>query len=205
MKPMLRFSIAVVTVGICFLMFCGQTRNDVVAAQGGKPVMMYRFYTGKDGLSHVEKIEEMNFDQNNVANLMETTTGAMLRRSKPDAPGADFGAFHPGPRRQYIFDLAGHEEVEFSGGEGITLNPGDIELIEDLAPTKGHRNRGAAIRQLDEWATAHRSRLFRNRITHHRLIGDRYPQHQTVLRSEVAVPVAFGRGEVLNELYVSGI
>ena len=56
-----------------------------------------------------------------------------------------------------------------------------------------------------KWATAHRSRLFRNRITHHRLIGDRYPQHQTVLRSEVAVPVAFGRGEVFNELYVSGI
>jgi hypothetical protein len=141
MKPMLRFSIAVVTVGICFLMFCGQARNDVVAAQGGKPVMMYRFYTGKDGLSHVEKIEVTNFDPNNVANLMETTTGATLRRSKPDAPGADFGAFHPGPRRQYIFDLAGREEVEFSGGERITLNPGDIELIEDLAPTKGHRNR----------------------------------------------------------------
>src|SRR5580704_17406461 len=141
MKPMLRFSIAVVTVGICFLMFCGQTRNDVVAAQGAKPVMMYRFYTAKDGLSHVVKIDVMNFDQNNVANLMETTTGPVLRRSKPDAPGAHFGAFHPGPHRQDIFDLSGHEEVEFSGGERITLNPGDIELIEDVAPTKGHRNR----------------------------------------------------------------
>jgi hypothetical protein len=141
MKPMLRSSIAAVTVGFSLLMFCGQTRKDVVAAQGGKPVTMYRFYTGKDGLSHVEKIEVKNFDQNNVANLMETTTGATLRTSKPDASGADFGAFHPGPRRQYIFDLAGHEEVEFSGGEKITLNPGDIELIEDLAPTKGHRNR----------------------------------------------------------------
>ena len=76
MKPMLKLSIAVVTVGTCFLMFCGQTRNDTVAAQGRKQVMMYRFYTGKDGLSHVEKIEVKNFDQNNVANLMETTTGA---------------------------------------------------------------------------------------------------------------------------------
>jgi len=141
MKPMPRFSIAVVAARISFLIFCGQTRNDVVAAQAGKPVMMYRFYTGKDGLSHVEKIAVMDFDPNNVANLMETTTGATLRRSKPDAPGSDFGAFHPGPRRQYIFDLAGHEEVEFSGGERIILNPGDIELIEDLAPTKGHRNR----------------------------------------------------------------
>src|SRR5712664_3503239 len=99
MKPMLRFSIAVVTVGIYFLMFCGQTRNDAVAAQGREPVMMYRFYTGKDGLSHVEEIEVKNFDQNNVANLMETTTGAMLRRAKPDAPDADFGTSHQGPRR----------------------------------------------------------------------------------------------------------
>ncbi len=141
MKPMLRFSMAVVTIGMCFLMFCRQTRNDAVAAERRKPVMMYRFYTGKDGLSHVEKIEVKNFDQKNIANLMETTTGATLRKSRPDGPGADFGAFHPGPRRQYIFDLAGHEEVEFSAGERITLNPGDIELIEDLAPTKGHRNR----------------------------------------------------------------
>jgi hypothetical protein len=140
MRSMLRFSIAVVAVGICFLMFCGQTRNNAVAAQERKPVVMYRFYTGKDGLSHVEKIEVKNFDHN-VADLLETTTGATLRRSKPEAPGADFGAFHPGPRRQYIFNLAGHEEVEFSGGEKITLNPGDIELIEDLTPTKGHRNR----------------------------------------------------------------
>jgi hypothetical protein len=140
-KRMLRFSIAVVMVGICFLMLGGQTPNNPVAAQERKPVTMYRFYTGKDGLSHVEKIEVKNFDKNNVANLMETTTGSTLRRTRPDAPGADFGAFHPGPRRQYIFDLAGHEEVEFSGGERITLNPGDIELIEDLAPTKGHRNR----------------------------------------------------------------
>ena len=141
MKPMLRFSVTFATVGICFLMFFVRTRNHVIAAEERKPVTMYRFYTGKDGLSHVEKIEVKNFDQKNVANLMETTTGATLRRSKPDAPGADFGAFHPGPSRQYIFDLAGHEEVEFSGGERITVNPGDIELIEDLPPTKGHRNR----------------------------------------------------------------
>ena len=113
MKPMIKLFIAVVTV-VMFLMVCGERPNDPVAAQSSKAVTMYRFYTGKDGLSHVEKIEVKNFDKNNVANLMDTTTGATLRRSKPDAPCADFGTFHPGPRRQYIFDLAGHEEVEES-------------------------------------------------------------------------------------------
>jgi hypothetical protein len=134
MKPMLGFSIVLVTVGTCFFMFFGPRRNDAVAAQGRKPVMMYRFYTGKDGLSHVEKIEVKNFDQNNVADLMETTTGATLRRSKPDAPDADFGAFHPGPRRQYIFDLAGHEEVEFSGGERIMRIPGEADHDSGMIP-----------------------------------------------------------------------
>ena len=67
MKTMLGFSIAVVTVGMCFLIFCGQTRNNAVAAQGRKPVMIYRFYTGKDVLSHMEKIEVKTFDQNNIA------------------------------------------------------------------------------------------------------------------------------------------
>ena len=140
-KPLLRSSIAVVAVGVFSLILYSQLRNDAVVAQGRKPVTMYRFYTGKDGLSHVEKIEVKNFDEHGVANLMDTTSGATLRRSKPDPPGADFGAFHPGPRRQYIYNLAGREEVDFSGGEKIILNPGDIELIEDLAPTKGHRNR----------------------------------------------------------------
>ena len=141
MKPILTFSLALVMLGMGFLMFSGKTWNNSVAAQGPRPVTIYRYYTGKDGLSHVEKMEVKSFDQNNVANLMETTTGATLRRQKPDPPGADFGAYHPGPRRQYIFDLTGHEEIEFSGGEKIILNPGDIELVEDLAPIKGHRNR----------------------------------------------------------------
>jgi hypothetical protein len=140
MKSMVRLLIAVVMVWMFILIFSGQTQNDALVAQGRKPVTMYRFYTGKDGLSHVEKIPVTNFNDRDIAILMATTTGAELHRGKPDAPGATFGAYHPGPRRQYIFDLIGQEEVEFSGGEKITLNPGDIELIEDLAPSKGHRN-----------------------------------------------------------------
>lgn len=53
--------------------------------------------------------------------------------------------------------------------------------------------------------TDHRSRLFQNRIAHYGLIGDRHPQHQTVLRPKIAVAVAFGRGQVFDELDVAGI
>lgn len=139
MKSIVRW-FAVVMVAMFVLLISGATQNDLVVAQGRKPVMLYRLYEGKDGLSHVEKIEVTNFDDHDVASLM-TASGAELHRKKADPPGAGFGAFHPGPRRQYVFDLIGHEEIEFSGGEKVTLNPGDIELVEDLAPSKGHRNR----------------------------------------------------------------
>jgi hypothetical protein len=140
MTSIIRWSIAVAMVGLFVLILSGQTQSDVVVAQGRKPVMMYRFYEGIDGLSHVEKIEVKNFDDHDVANLM-AVRGAEIRRTKPGAPGAVFsGPFHPEPLRQYVFNLLGHAQIEFSGGEKITLNPGDIELVEDTAPSKGHRN-----------------------------------------------------------------
>ena len=94
-----------------------------------------------------------------------------------------------------------HPLVHDSACSKIIILVAQHHMIVDLGKIPISR----LVRTSLKWATAHRSRLFRNRITHHRLIGDRYPQHQTVLRSEVAVPVAFGRGEVFNELYVSGI
>src|ERR1700682_4444697 len=135
MKSIIRWSVPVVMVGMFVLILSGQTQNDALVAQGRKPVMMYRYYDGPDGLSHVEKIELKNFDEHDVARLM-TAAGAELHRTKPSAPGAGCGAYHPGPRRQYIFNLVVHEQIEFSAGGTIPLNPGDIELIEDLAPCK---------------------------------------------------------------------
>ncbi len=165
MRPTLRLSIAIVTVGLGFLMLSGQTQNDTVVAQGRKPVTVRRFYTGKDGLSHVENIEVSNFTDRGVAPLLLTMSGAEVHRAKPDGPNADFGAFHAGPRRQYIFEVSGHEEIEFSGGEKITTAPGDIELIEDLPPTKGHRNRNTGTEDhVDVWVTIADQTIVRDSI-----------------------------------------
>jgi hypothetical protein len=119
-----------------------QTNKSAVAADPPQPIMMYRFYAGTDGLSHVEKIELKNFDVHNAVALMAGNGIPTIHRDKPDPPGTALSSlpFHPAARRQYIFNLQGHAEIEFSGGEKITINPGDIELAEDLAPAKGHRN-----------------------------------------------------------------
>lgn len=142
MKTIARWSIAVATVGMFVLPLTGQTKNDAAPAQGPKPIMMYRFYEGTDGLSHVEKIELKDFDVHNAVSLMAGSGIPTIHRDKPDPPGTALSSmpFHPAARRQYIFNLQGHVEIEFSGGEKITLNPGDIELAEDVAPSKGHRN-----------------------------------------------------------------
>src|ERR1700694_2843869 len=109
---------------------------------------------------------------------------------------------------------AGHAQrmamntVRTKSSSGLTRDRperSESSVVGHVTSSLGQVPRNGLIKTSLKWATAHRSRLFRNRITHHRLIGDRYPQHQTVLRSEVAVPVAFGRGEVFNELFVSGI
>ena len=100
----------------------GQTNKDTAAAKDLKPIMMYRFYEGTDGLSHVEKIELKNFDIHSAVSLMAGNGIPTIHRDKPDPPGTALSLlpFHPAARRQYIFNLQGHAEIEFSGGEKIT-------------------------------------------------------------------------------------
>ena len=138
MKSIVRWSVGIVMLGVFVLIMAGQTQNDAVVAQGRKPVMMYRFYNGTDGLTYVEKIEVM-FNEKDQANLM-TAPGAQIRRTKPNgAPGDDFSGPYHAASRQYVFNLSGTERINFSGGGTITVVPGDIELVEDVPPGKGHR------------------------------------------------------------------
>src|SRR6202012_3768478 len=96
----------------------GQSNKSAAAAESPKPIMMYRFYAGTDGLSHVEKIELKNFDVHNAVALMAGNGIPTIHRAKPDAPGTALSSlpFHPAARRQYIFNLQGHAQIEFSGG-----------------------------------------------------------------------------------------
>jgi hypothetical protein len=48
--------------------------------------------------------------------------------------------WHTAPRRQYVITLSGRGEIELAGGKKIALEPGHIELAEDLTG-KGHITR----------------------------------------------------------------
>jgi hypothetical protein len=104
-------------------------------SQNSKPVMIHRFYTGPDGLTHVEEIEAKFPASGGVYNLL-ANSGAQLRRTPPGREND----YHTASRRQYVITLSGRAELVMSGGQTIEVGPGSIELAEDLTG-KGHITR----------------------------------------------------------------
>jgi len=104
-------------------------------AQSGGPVMITRFFTGPDGLTHAEEIEVKFAPGGGAYNLL-ANSGAQLRRTPPGREND----YHTAARRQYVITLSGHAELVLSGGQTIQVGPGSIELAEDLTG-RGHITR----------------------------------------------------------------
>jgi quercetin dioxygenase-like cupin family protein len=115
-------------LGLSVLMQPAQSAEDAAAAQKHKPVVITRIYTGPDGQTHAEEIEAKFAPggDNEVHKLM-ANSGAGLRR----APPGRVSDWHTAPRRQYVITLSGHGELELSGGQRVSVGPGNIELVED--------------------------------------------------------------------------
>jgi len=122
--------------GLCFAAGLAAGR-DVASAQARKAVFVTRMYTGPDNLTHTEEVEATfaTTTGRNVAQLMKIT-GAELHRT---AAGS-VQDWHTAPQRQYVITLSGRGEIEVAGGKKIALEPGHIELAEDLTG-KGHITR----------------------------------------------------------------
>jgi hypothetical protein len=121
--------------------------RDIVTAQGRKPVVVTRIFTGADGLAHAEDIE-LNLNARGVSDMLKASGAEFSVR--PPTPGADpsrQGAssagdpgWHTGPARQFVITLSGSSEVEVAGGVHVIAGPGHINLIEDTTG-KGHITR----------------------------------------------------------------
>jgi hypothetical protein len=121
-------------VSLAALMPAAQSAEGT-GARDGKPVMITRFFTGPDGLTHAEEIDVKFAPGGGVYNLL-SNSGAQIRRTPP---GRENG-YHTASRRQYVITLSGHAELVLSGGQTIQVGPGSIELAEDLTG-KGHITR----------------------------------------------------------------
>ncbi len=118
-----------------FVLMPSAQSADGNGVQKGKPVMITRFFTGSDGLTHAEEID-VKFAPGGGAYDLLSNSGAQIRRTPP---GRENG-YHTASRRQYVITLSGHAELVLSGGQTIQVGPGSIELAEDLTG-KGHITR----------------------------------------------------------------
>lgn len=103
-----------------------------------------RVYTDADGESHFEDVtvefQEINFSP--------PTPPVGLSAFAPATQWAFFtlppgwgGDWHPTPRRQIFFYLAGEAEIEVSDGETRRFGPGDAALLFEDTTGKGHQSR----------------------------------------------------------------
>ena len=148
-------NLAFVVAVACFVvLWRGTTDRDVAIAQGLKPVVITRIYTGPDGLAHAEDVE-LKLNSRGATEMLKAT-GAEFSVRPPTAganprntaaAAANDPGWHTGPARQFVITLSGSSEVEVSGGVHVLAGPGHINLIEDTTG-KGHitRNFGPEAR-----------------------------------------------------------
>ena len=129
MRSVKRLLVFGAVVSLFVLTWGTKVERDVVGAQGRKPTVMKRIYTGTDGLSHVEDIEL------NTNTLLEKASSVEVRVNQPGR----FSDWHVGPQRQYIINLSGAGQLEVAEGK-VDLPPGSMEYIDDLTG-KGHTTR----------------------------------------------------------------
>ena len=93
----------------------------------------HRLYTGDDGESHMEELDLA--DHPELANL-NATAGIAFKQYPPDY----FSDFHTAPRRQYVINIVGENEIEVGDGSVYRFGPGHVMLAEDLTG-RGHITR----------------------------------------------------------------
>lgn len=102
---------------------------------------MARIYTGADGETHFDEIEEqeIEFRSNAAYTRAIDAYGVMFRTTEPLGDQPALGDWHTAPQRQYVMFLKGETEIEVSDGAKRLFKTGDVFLVEDTTG-KGHRN-----------------------------------------------------------------
>jgi hypothetical protein len=141
-------TLALIVLVLCFAALWQRTTDrDVALAQGRRPVVITRIFTGADGLAHAEDIE-LTLNARGASEMFKATGAEFsVRAATPGAKadntiaaGPNDPGWHTGPARQFVITLSGSSEVEVSGGVHVVAGPGHINLIEDTSG-KGHITR----------------------------------------------------------------
>jgi hypothetical protein len=93
--------------------------------------MFVRIYTGDDGKSHFEELDDR--EGSALFEKLQTATAVVIKKDDP----ARLKDWHPVPRRQYCITLGGAIDVQIGDGTVKTFGPGDVLLAEDVTG-QGH-------------------------------------------------------------------
>ena len=91
-----------------------------------------RMYTGTDGKSHFEEL-----DQTQGAREFMKAHPVSALVFKNDANRDDLHGWHNAPRRQWCITLSGSVTIGIGDGSARTFGPGDVFLAEDVSG-QGH-------------------------------------------------------------------
>ena len=91
-----------------------------------------RMYTGDDGKSHFEEL-----DQTEGGKFFQSALAVNALMFKNDQNRADLHGWHNAPRRQWCITLSGTCEIGIGDGTKKTFGPGDVFLAEDVTG-QGH-------------------------------------------------------------------
>jgi hypothetical protein len=98
----------------------------------GGSMQFCRIYTGEDGKSHFEELE-----QNAGSRYFLASQPVKALVFKNDMNRDDLHGWHNAPRRQWCITLSGSVEIGIGDGTVRTFGPGDLFLAEDLTG-QGH-------------------------------------------------------------------
>jgi hypothetical protein len=131
------------TLVLVAALFAFQSQEKPVSIKVAEPLRYVRIYSDSNGQSHFAE-EEAIFQLVDYAPpappISVTEVLGTEGVSFISSPSGWFGDWHPAPRRQFIFMLAGEIEAEVSDGEVRKFVPGDVVLVEDTTG-QGHISR----------------------------------------------------------------
>ena len=136
-------SVLFVIIVLSTVLITGQPQEMHLSIEVAAPLHYVRIYSDSNGQSHFGEVEA-------TFQLVDYAPPAPPISVSEDlgaegvsfisSPSGWFGDWHPAPRRQFTFMLAGELEAEVSDGEVRIFKPGDIVLVEDTTG-QGHISR----------------------------------------------------------------